>query len=386
VPSVVHAPKQGEPDRWVVRVFVGRDPRGRPIQRTRVLHGSKRAVTRAAAELERTIRGSGSPRAVPAQATTATLADLFREWQAWNIDLGKWTALTARDHASRSKLLIRELRDVRLTSLDRKLVEDLVRRWRREGLSDSAVRSRVSTLRAACRWGVDEGWMTAVPFSAGRVGATKVPRRTKAPTIDEVRAVIAAARAAGDERVAMALRLVLVTGMRAAEVAGLRWDGLEAITGRLDIAGQADQLRRGYRLGTKYRDGQGRIITLDPATVAEMVAYLATLEVPGPYVLAGDGEELPPDVRWLTRRWMKYAAAAGVPAGRKDGYVLHDLRHAAATHALDAGIPVTAVAARLGQSPAVTLAVYAQAVKGAERNAGDALAARLDRPAEAADE
>lgn len=374
----MHAPKPGKPDRWVVRVFVGRGSKGQPIQKTRILYGSRRAVTRAATELERGIRGPGSRRSIPTQATTATVSDLFREWQAWSVDLGKWTALTARDHASRAKLLIRELGDVRLTSLDRKLVEDVVRRWRRGGLSDSAVRSRISSLRAACRWGVEEGWMVSVPFSAGRVGATKVPRRTKAPTIEEVRAVIDAARAAGDERVAMALRLVLVTGMRAAEVAGLRWDGLTSDTGRLDIAGQGDQLRRGYRLGTKYCDGQGRIITLDPGTVAEMLAYRATLQYPGPFVLAGDGEELPPDVRWLTRRWMKYATAAGVPAGRTDGYVLHDLRHAAATHALDAGIPVTAVAARLGQSPAVTLGVYAQAVKGAERNAGDALAARLD--------
>lgn len=95
-------------------------------------------------------------------------------------------------------------------------------------------------------------------------------------------------------------------------------------------------------------------------------------------MLGGDGEALPPDVRWLTQRWMKYAKAAGVPAGRKDGYVLHALRHATATHALDAGIPVTAVAARLRQSRAVTLSVYAQAVKGAERSADDALAARLD--------
>ena len=37
-------------------------------------------------------------------------------------------------------LLTHEIGMVKLTSLDRKTVEDVVRRWRRQGLSDSAVR------------------------------------------------------------------------------------------------------------------------------------------------------------------------------------------------------------------------------------------------------
>jgi hypothetical protein len=76
---VIHAPKPGDPDRWVAHVFIGRDATGRPIQKTRVLHGSNRSVARQAAELERSIRGVDGSRVVPALATTATASDLFRE-------------------------------------------------------------------------------------------------------------------------------------------------------------------------------------------------------------------------------------------------------------------------------------------------------------------
>ncbi len=233
-------------------------------------------------------------------------------------------------------------------------------------------------MRAACGWGVEEGWLPTMPFSAARAGATKVPRRSKVPEMDEIRRVIDTARGAADLRAAVGVRLVVVTGMRAAEVAGLRWDGVDVESGRIHIAGQASQHRRGYRVGTKYRGLEGRTVTVDAATIAALVEYRASLHCPTEWVLGADGDPLPPDARWLTARWRRYAEAAGVPAGRKDGYVLHDLRHAAASHALDAGVPVTAVAERLGQSPAVTLAVYAQAIRGAEQAAGDALAKRLD--------
>ncbi len=63
--------------------------------------------------------------------------------------------------------------------------------------------------------------------------------------MDEIRRVIGAARDAGDLRATAGLRLVVVTGMRAAEVAGLRWYGIDVDSGRVHVVGQASQHRRG---------------------------------------------------------------------------------------------------------------------------------------------
>ena len=50
---------------WEVRVFVGRDERGKPIQRSKTVHGGKRDAERVAAELE----------TKPSRAGAKTVAD-----------------------------------------------------------------------------------------------------------------------------------------------------------------------------------------------------------------------------------------------------------------------------------------------------------------------
>jgi integrase len=69
--------------------------------------------------------------------------------------------------------------------------------------------------------------------------------------------------------------------------------------------------------------------------------------------------------------------AAGAPQVR-----VHDLRHLHASLLLADGLPVPAVAARLGHaSPAVTMTVYAHALKGQDAQAAQAVEALLGRAA-----
>lgn len=59
---------------------------------------------------------------------------------------------------------------------------------------------------------------------------------------------------------------------------------------------------------------------------------------------------------------------------------LHDLRHGAATHALDAGVPVKAVFDMLGHSSiTVTLDLYATVTNRSRHAAAEAIAHRLER-------
>lgn len=59
---------------------------------------------------------------------------------------------------------------------------------------------------------------------------------------------------------------------------------------------------------------------------------------------------------------------------------LHDLRHGAATHALDAGVPVKVVSDMLGHSSTtVTLDLYATVTDRSRHAAADAIAHRLER-------
>jgi hypothetical protein len=70
----------------------------------------------------------------------------------------------------------------------------------------------------------------------------------------------------------------------------------------------------------------------------------------------------------LSKAWAKVCAGAKV-----EGLRLHDLRHLHATVLIDAGVPVTTVAARLGHARmSTTLDVYAHAVRASDGIAADA--------------
>jgi integrase len=78
---------------------------------------------------------------------------------------------------------------------------------------------------------------------------------------------------------------------------------------------------------------------------------------------------------WVTKAFVRCRRQAGLAHFR-----LHDLRHFMATEMLDAGVPVTVVSARLAHARAsTTLNVYAHAVPGADREAAELLARRLQR-------
>jgi integrase len=73
---------------------------------------------------------------------------------------------------------------------------------------------------------------------------------------------------------------------------------------------------------------------------------------------------------WRRRVWLPAVEAAGVA-----GVGFHDLRRTNATQLVLAGVDIKTVQTRLGHAdPRLTLAVYAQAVHDADREA----AARLD--------
>jgi integrase len=76
------------------------------------------------------------------------------------------------------------------------------------------------------------------------------------------------------------------------------------------------------------------------------------------------------------RRWhYRHLEALGLPQVR-----LHDLRHTHASHLLGGGADLNTVSARLGHAtPAFTLSQYGHLLPGADRNAIDRLAARLER-------
>jgi integrase len=96
-------------------------------------------------------------------------------------------------------------------------------------------------------------------------------------------------------------------------------------------------------------------VQLDPGTVALLTERQRTAE--GEHVLTLTVDK-------ITDRFRKLVATT---PGVRTGLRFHDLRHAGASELLAAGVPIAAVAARLGHaSPRTTMGVYAHALPGVD--------------------
>jgi integrase len=181
--------------------------------------------------------------------------------------------------------------------------------------------------------------------------------------------------------------LVATTGMRRAELAGLRWVDIDLAAARLSPRRPRVVVNYAvHESEPKTRMGK-RSLVLDPATLAALQEHKVRQEQEradvGPaWMDSGlvftrpDGSAIDPDL--ITDWFRRLARAASLPPIR-----LHDVRHSYATAALAAGVPAKVVSERLGHATiAITLDVYSHVIPGMDAQAANAVASLiLDGPA-----
>jgi integrase len=355
--------RQRKPGVWEVRVFTGRDERGRPTQASRTVRGTKREAQRVAASLESR---------APSQAAGRTVADVLRAWQ--DVNEAVWSPATRRDYAGRVRAILTDpVADVGLGRVSVADVERWHARMRKATVGERAIRNRHSALRAALSQAVRWGWMGTNVAAAARL---RQPRQTSrdSMTVDEVRAVIAAAETI-DPAASLALRLAAVAGLRRAELAGLRWADVagERLTVDSSVARHSGPDGSSVLVDAATKTANRRVVRLDADTLAAIDALRAQRAAASPYLFSLDDRPPPPSrIGWW---WTRARTIAGIdPRWR-----LHDLRHWSATMAISAGHDVRTVAGRLGHAnPAMTLRVYAHAVETADEAVAKMLGGLLD--------
>jgi integrase len=193
---------------------------------------------------------------------------------------------------------------------------------------------------------------------------------------------------AGD-RLFACWRLAAMTGMRRAELLGLRWTDLDLEAGTLRVERGLVLTPTGEVVwSTPKTDRSRRTVDLDEATIValrahrkgQMAEQLASL---GAWPEDGDeaglvftdeaGRPLRP--AYLSRRFGDLVRkVSGLQRVR-----LHDLRHTHATILLRDGVPVHVVSARLGHaSPSITLDFYAHVLRDQSTDAAARFAAAID--------
>lgn len=363
--------RERRPGVWELRVHVGRDPStGRDRYRSRTVHGGKRAADRALAELVAEVT-----RARP--SSSATFAELVEAWlELAERDLSPTTLRTYRSIAD--KRVLPALGDVPVERLTARDLDGLYIAASRE-VSPASVRRIHALCRRALAQGVRWGWV------AENVAVLASPppvrqREVVPPTLAQMAAVVAAAPAF-DPDLAVIVAVAAGTGLRRGELCGLRWsdvdlDGAELVVrravvevaGRVTIKGtKTHQIRRlALSEGLVGVLGRHREAVLERARISEA----GWAEDPYVWSRALDASEpLRPGL--VTKGWVALCRSVGV-----EGVRFHDLRHLHATTLIDAGVPVTTVAARLGHAQvSTTTNIYAHAVRARDVEA----AAVMDR-------
>jgi integrase/recombinase XerC len=235
------------------------------------------------------------------------------------------------------------------------------------GRARSSVAQRLAAIRSFHRWARRAGLADADPWAA--LGTPRRPRRLPPVlSIADVERVVASAgddphageaprpgaARASDVGRALALRDVAIVetayaaGLRIAELAGLRLDGLDLGRGELRVVGKGRKERAGL-LGRPARAAlAGYLAEGRPALLARAR--------PGP---APDAVFLNARGGALGERGMRYRLdAVFVRAGAPEGTHPHTLRHSFATHLLDGGADLRVVQELLGHASLATTQVY----------------------------
>ena len=381
--SIRPRPEKGR-DAFELRVFLGRDARGRVRQKSKLFRGTRRA---AEMELARLVTANvEEPAVVPQESARAfgpstTINMAIKAWQ----DNG-WQDLSPSTTLRYASIWTTHIKDSigrrQIATLGPYDVELYLRRLKSDGLSESSVRQTRAILHRSCR--LARKWSGNVlpnPVSGTEMPdwvLHEQPDAVRAPTLDEVRALLATSREFGT-RVHGFLAVVASTGMRRGEACALRWDDIDFDGATVTVDESVVAADGGAQVkAPKSRAGR-RIVALDQITLSSLLAlrretdelaamggfavdtshFVFATELPG---------VLPPHPDGMSHAFGRIRGAAGVSADVH----LHSLRHFQAT-VLDPVISEAQKQSRLGWSTVHMARHYTDGVEEEDRRAAEHL-------------
>ena len=304
-----------------------------------------------------------------------TVGQFLQDWFAVHRDRLRPTTVR-RYRQVLDHLLLPTLGREKLAQLTPSTVERALARLRREGKSTYAVRQARAVLRRALQDAVRDGLLAQNPAALARPVPVDPPR-PNVWSADEARRFLEAAQG---HWLWPLFALALATGMRLGELLGLPWEQVDLDSGALTVLHQLQRVDGSWRLVPPKSRQSRRSLPLTPLARTALLRQRAQQEAwraapdwrGNPWGLVFTTRlGTPLDARNVNRAFAQLVEQAGVPRVR-----FHDLRHTAASLALEAGADLKTVSALLGHSQiSVTADYYAHVSR---RLAEDA-ATRLER-------
>lgn len=288
-----------------------------------------------------------------------TVVDL---WDRWIIETKTGLSESTRVGLDATRKALTPLHDHPVQNLKRTDIAGWVKTISAKS-SPATVHKRLSALRGALEWGVREHLLRTNP-ATGIQGPRVVATEPVFLSAQELEALADAI----DPRYRLWVLVAGWTGLRFAELAGLRWRDIDPARATITVSGQVARKANGgvERRTTKTRRSRRTVVM--PARVARLLEAqrgapnASVFTAPEGGLLSGPG---------FTKRFFKPAAAK---IGRPE-MTPHDCRHTAASLAIAAGASVSEVMHLLGHTTSrLTLDLYGHLAP----EAGADLARKMD--------
>ena len=276
------------------------------------------------------------------------------------------------------------------TPLDRvtfKTIDDYYNRLGHRGLAPGSILRYHSLLRSAYKQAMAWGWTATNPIQlATPPSVARVGRKIATPEI--VSQLLEETRQSRNPENHIAFRLLAATGARRGEMCALRWTSIDFDRSRIEIRAAMSQLASGELREKDPKTHQIREVGIDQNSLGllrehldwqrDIAIELGTVLDEDAFVLAdftidpAGGVSIQPDR--LSQAWRRVRER--VPGA--ENMRLHDLRHWYASTQLDAGEPLPAVAARIGDHVETLEKVYAHKGHRGDHQAAEHLSTLLD--------
>ncbi len=351
------------PGHWRLRVYLGRDPHGRPLQAAKTVTGGRRQAEAALRKFITEVENSRSPQ------RSINVAGLLERWLD-HITPTRRPSTIDRYRRKVDKAINPALGSVRLDRLTAEQLDRQYRAWLDAGLSSSTVHGYHAILSAALRQAVKWDWLDRSPAQqASPPAQARSQARSVSP--EHLQRLVLAAEE-DDPTLATAVALAALTGGRRGELCALRWSDVDLVEGILTVSRSYTPVK-GQHIEGPTKTHQARRLALDPVAI-EILArrwnfqqwYAEQVEVAldgDPYILSREPTGTDPGhPDYLSHAFARLNKRLGLD------YHLHELRHFTATTAIAAGADIRTVASRLGHAdPSVTLRIYAHTIEARDR-------------------
>lgn len=358
-------------DKWLVKVFRGRDAQGRKQYHCRQITGPKAAAQRYLTAKQRQ-RDLG----VVIETARQTLNEHVDMWLS--IIKSRVSEQTYTSYETSLRVHVRpRIGNIRLSGIGIKDVQGIVSSMEIEGRSPRTIRYAHAVLGMAFRKAMELDLIVKNPCDFVEL-PKQVKRETRVMSATQASRFLAAAEA---DRLGIVFEFALITGMRPEEYLGLTWGDVDLERSSVTVRKALVWLKGGYRLSEPKTARSRRTIPI-PVELSYKLGQYRRKCLERKMSLGTAFSDLnlvfsteigtPIHYRNLSQRhFEKIIKAAGL---EKEGLVLYSLRHTCATLLLAAGENPKVVSERLGHSTVkMTLDTYCHVLPDMQRDASERL-------------